>query len=125
MLNTDEIAEHLLKRTYMDGWRLTVYEGEWEGPHLVITARLPDAYNPGEWTLVDIHSMLPPIPNTDYLDRWVVWRLCRVATHEVREFYRGLDGKAIFDPHAPGADRDNPDWVPPDLPEGPPAPRKE
>lgn len=112
MLTTQQISDHLADRRYMEGWRLTVYEGEWEGPHLVITAVLPDAYHDGQTVTVDIHSMLPPMPDTDYLDRWVVWRLCRIAVHEVREFYRDPFGQAIFDPHASGADRDNPDYEP-------------
>jgi hypothetical protein len=106
MLDIAEIQEELARITYKPGWRFLAYAGEWEGPHLVIQADLPDAYNPGQTVVVDIHSMLPPFRDVAGLHAWLAWRLGRIEIHEMREFFR-VDGKPIFDPHAPGAERDN------------------
>lgn len=113
MLTTAEIQAHLADFTYLPGWRFIVYDGEWEGQHLVITAQVLDSRHVEEevYTTLDVHSMLPPIPDTDYLNRWLVWRLARLAIHEVREFAR-VKGEVIFDPHAPDAERDNPHYQP-------------
>lgn len=106
MLTTAEIKLHLERRKYMPGWEFDVYDGKFEGQHLAIKVVLPDAYHPGETVTIQVENMLPPIPTGAYLDEWIVWRLSRIATHEVREFYRDREGNAIFDPHAPFAERD-------------------
>lgn len=111
MLSTEQIRAHLATLTYLPGWKFDVYEGRWEGPHLVIRTIVEDSYHPGEKQHLDVHTPLPPIPDTNYLEVFLQWRLNRIATHEAREFLR-KDGRPIFDPHAPDADRDNPDWDP-------------
>lgn len=108
MLTTAEIREHLASRQYMPGWAFVVYDGRFEDQHLAIRADLPDAYQPGRTVTIQVENMLPPMPNTAYLDEWMVWRLCRIATHEVREWYRDTEGKPVYDPHAPFAERDEP-----------------
>lgn len=105
MLTTAEIQEHLKRISYMPGWEITVYDGRWEGQHVVIRTVVPDSYNPGSDVVLDVHSMLPPMRDIDALEEWLAWRLCRLATHEVREFLR-RDGKPIYDPHAEFAERD-------------------
>jgi len=105
VLTTAEVAEHLATLTYRPGWSLTVYDGRWEGQHLVITAEVVDSYHPGQTTLLDVHSMLPPMRDGQALDEWLAWRLQRLECHESREFLR-RDGRPIHDPHAPQADRD-------------------
>jgi hypothetical protein len=105
MLSTAEIKAELERVTYKPGWVFTCYDGRWEGQHLAITAELPDATRPGESVTLDIHSSLPPIPDAAYLHAWLAWRLGRIENHEMREFFR-VDGRAVFDPHAPFADRD-------------------
>jgi hypothetical protein len=107
MLTTQEICEELAKVTYKDGWRFIAYDGVWEGQHLVITALVPDAYRSGRLIRLEVHSMLPPIPEVAYLHRWLAWRLGRIELHEMREFYR-IDGVRLFDPHAHGAEHDDP-----------------
>jgi hypothetical protein len=105
MLSTSEIQAELERITYKPGWAFTCYDGRWEGQHIAITVELPDAGRPGETVTLDVHSMLPPIPDVRYLHTWLAWRLGRIEIHEMREFLR-VEGKAIFDPHAPFADRD-------------------
>jgi hypothetical protein len=53
--------------------------------------------------VLDIHSLIPPMATVEDFDRWMVWRLIEIASHEVREWYRDDQGRAIFDPHAADA----------------------
>jgi len=106
MLTTQQIAAELARITYKNGWTFTVYDGQWEGQHLAIGAQVSDAYHPGQSVTLDVHTMLPPMPDVAYLHRWLGWRLGRLEVHEMREFLR-VDGVAVFDPHADGADRDD------------------
>jgi hypothetical protein len=105
MLTTKEIQDHVSKISYKPGWAFEVYDGEWEGQHFVITTVVPDAYNLTETVTLDVHSMLPPIPDKNYLNQWIMWRLARIEVHEMREFFR-VDGKIVDDPHAEFASRD-------------------
>jgi hypothetical protein len=111
MLTTAQITAELQRVTYKPGWSFTVYDGQWEGQHLVIHTVVADATHPGQDTVLDVHSMLPPIPDADYLYRYLAWRLARIEVHEMREFLR-VDGTPPFDPHAEHADRDNPGYTP-------------
>lgn len=67
MLTTHEIQQHLKRFTYRPGWSVQTYDGRYEGQHIVIWAEVPDTYNPGNTTVFDIHSRLPPIPDENYL----------------------------------------------------------
>jgi hypothetical protein len=106
MLATAQIQDELSRVTYKEGWAITVYDGDWEGQHIVIRTAVPDAYHPGQTTTLDVHSALPPMPDVEYLHRWILWRICRIESHEAREFYR-VDGRLVADPHAENAGRDS------------------
>jgi hypothetical protein len=105
VLTTTEIAAHLQRLTYKDGWEFHAYDGRWEGQHIVIRTVVPDTYKPGEQLVLDVHSMLPPMRDTEQLEEWLAWRLGRIEVHEMREFLK-RDGRVLFDPHAEYADRD-------------------
>jgi hypothetical protein len=105
VLTTAQVQAELERVTYKPGWTITCYDGRHEGQHLTIRADLPDACNPGDTVTIQVETALPPIPDVDYLHAWLIWRLCRIESHEAREFYR-VDGKPVFDPHAPYAERD-------------------
>lgn len=105
MLTTGEIQEHLKKVSYKPGWAFECYDGRWEGQHLVITTEVPNSYNLKETVTLDVHSPLPPIPDVDYLNTWLMWRLQRIECHEMREFFK-VDGAVVDDPHKEFADRD-------------------
>ena len=105
MLTIEQIQAELARITYRPGWTFEAYQGPWEGQHLVIRAEVVNAFNPATTVTLDIHSMLPPIPDAAYLHRWLAWRLARIEVHEAREFFR-VDGKPPFDPHAAGAEHD-------------------
>jgi hypothetical protein len=105
VLTTGEIAAHLERLSYKDGWEFSVYDGRWEGQHLVIRTVVPDTYHPGESLVLDVHSMLPPMRDTAQLEEWLAWRLARIEVHEMREFFK-RDGQVLFSPHAEFADRD-------------------
>ncbi|MCW2898474.1 MAG: hypothetical protein JWO67_739 [Streptosporangiaceae bacterium] len=99
MLTTSEIQAELARVTYRQGWTFSIYQDDWEGPHLLVTAPVPNAYQPGQTITLGIRSPLPPIPDADYLHLWLAWRLGRIESHESREMLR-IDGIAPFDPHA-------------------------
>jgi hypothetical protein len=105
MLTTLQVQAHLARLTYKPGWALRAYEGRWEGQHIVIRVTLPDSTQLGGETVLDVHSMLPPMRDTDALEDWVAWRLARLEVHEMREFLK-RDDVVIYDPHAPGAEHD-------------------
>lgn len=105
MLTTLELVDHLNHISYKPGWEIYVYDGRWEGQHIVIRTEIEDTFNPGEKLVLDVHSMLPPMPSLDYFNEWLAWRLGRLEIHEMREFLK-MDGKPIFDPHAEYAERD-------------------
>jgi hypothetical protein len=105
MLTTHEIQQHLKRFTYRPGWSVQTYDGRYEGQHIVIWAEVPDTYNPGNTTVLDIHSRLPPIPDENYLWTWLHWRIDIIERHECREFFK-VDGRILYDPHADGANQD-------------------
>lgn len=105
-LTTAELAAHVDRLSFMPGWSIQVRDGRREGQHVVIRASVPDAYHPDEVTVLDVHSKLPPQFTAAQFDEWILWRLERIASHEVREWLR-RDGAPIFDPHAPDANRDD------------------
>jgi hypothetical protein len=105
MLTTSEIAAHLERLSYKDGWEFQVYDGRWEGQHIVIRTVVPDAFRPGETVTLDVHSMLPPMRDTAQLEEWLAWRLGRIEVHEMREWLK-RDGQVLFSPHAEYAERD-------------------
>ncbi len=104
MMTTEQIAAHLKRISYKPGWELEVYDGRWEGQHLVVHVPVQDSFT-GEPTTLEVHSVLPPMRDADGLEEWVAWRLGRIELHETREFLK-RDGKVIFNPHGPDADQD-------------------
>lgn len=107
MLTVGEIEAELARVSYKPGWTFRVYQGRWEGLHLVIRTEVPDAYHEGENVVLDVHSFLPPLRDRWALHSWLTWRLARIEVHEMREFYR-VDGQCWDDPHAEGASEDRP-----------------
>lgn len=106
MLAITEIQEHLSHITSRPGWTITAYQGNFEGIHIrIIATDIEDSYHPGQYVDLGITSHLPPMLNTQQLDLWLEWRLGRIDNHETREWLK-YDGKPIFDPHAPEADKD-------------------
>jgi hypothetical protein len=60
VLTTAEIQAHLNRLSYKPGWEFKVYDGRWEGQHLVIRTEVPDTYS-DQTVVLDVHSMLPPM----------------------------------------------------------------
>lgn len=103
MLSLQELRSELARVTYKPAWRFFLYEhGHGEGVWLSIRAELPDARRRGKTTVVNIRTGVPPIPTTEYFHAWLMYRLGRIESHELREFYR-VDGVRLCDPHAPGS----------------------
>jgi hypothetical protein len=105
VLTTLEIQEHLRHVTYKPGWSFTAYDGRWEGQHIIIDVVTPDAFNPGHDITLDVHTSLPPLDTIRELDRWLLWRLMRIESHELREWYK-VDGKVIVNPHSDDGNHD-------------------
>lgn len=98
-LTIDQLRAALTHVTYRPGWRFDLYEHQWEGVWLAVTADLDDAYRPGEMVTVCVRSAVPPIPTAAYFLEWLAWRLWRIESHECREWLR-IDGAPIHDPHS-------------------------
>lgn len=99
----------LARVRYRPGWTFTLYQGDFEGPHLRIRADVENSYRPGQTVALDIHSPVPlaVIADGPALLRYLAWRLQIVESHEMREWLK-LDGVVVFDPHAPDVNRDLP-----------------
>src|SRR5947199_383361 len=102
MLTLQDIQRYLETLTFMPEWSITAWQHEFEGNWITFNGTVEDSYHPGSSVVLDIHAPLPPIPDEDYLARWIEDRLARVFRHEVREWLK-KDGVVLFDPHAPGA----------------------
>lgn len=94
----DDLRRFFARVAYRPGWRFTVKEDPFEGPHLHIDCQLEDAYHPGHMVTLNIISPLPPMSSDEQVIEWLRWRLTRIETHEVREWLR-LDGERIYNPH--------------------------
>jgi hypothetical protein len=105
VISVADLAQHIKRITYRDGWVFHLYDGRHEGPHLVIAATLPDSTRPGHMVDVRIDSMLPPFDSLEHFERWLMWRLERIESHESREWFK-RDGVPLFDPHAEHAQHD-------------------
>src|SRR4051794_35643959 len=78
--------QHLLERFTFKDWELHLYQSRWEGIWLCVTADLDNSYSPGDPVTVKIRSAVPPMPHGRAFYEWLVWRLTRVAIHEVLEW---------------------------------------
>lgn len=95
------VADEIARFTYRPGWTLTTYHDIWLGPMLLITATVPDGYNPGSTIDLGIKSRIPPHVLRDpqaNAGEWLLWRLIEVEVHEAREMLR-RDGRLVADPH--------------------------
>lgn len=94
--------------TYMPGWEFCAYDSMWEGPVLCIQAVLPDSRNPTHGdTLLNIKTFIPPCESPQQFYAWLMYRLARIAVHEVREWSR-VNGVLLDDPHREGANDELP-----------------
>jgi hypothetical protein len=82
------------------GWSVALFLDPWEGPALLLTATVVDAYHPERTTDLRIRSLVPPCPTADAFADWVLWRLLQVESHETRELL-WRDGAPLYDPHDP------------------------
>jgi hypothetical protein len=98
-----EIAAELSRISYKPGWSITCHEQPfdsfpYEGFCLDIRFSVPNAYHPQDEQVQNVHVPMPPIVNAEHLRDFLMWRLARIETHELREFF-WLDGKIYDDPH--------------------------
>lgn len=83
-------------------WKVKVFNDEHEGPAIYFTADVTDTYNPPESVELRILSYLSPNDrlSVEHFKRYVLWRLKRVAVHEVGEGLK-FSGQLVWDPHQP------------------------
>lgn len=99
MITTEDLRAALASVTYHEGWSFKVEESRHEGPRLRIeVVGVPDSRKAGRTVDLGIESYLPPFRDVEAFLDWLLWRLQRIASHEVREFlyYRGAH---VSDPH--------------------------
>jgi hypothetical protein len=99
MWSTKEFVDYFSRIEYRD-FDFEIHQTDWEGPFVRIRCQDDDNFNPGEKIDLGINSLLC-IGSEEEMDRWLAWRLIRLASHEVREQLK-KDGKVIFNPHAEG-----------------------
>lgn len=98
MLTTSHMRKRISEITYLPGYKMEVYQGRFEGPHFHLQVEVDDYINKGQKTVLDVHSPIPFCKDVEAFDNWLVDRLIRLASHEVREALQ-FNGKPIFDPH--------------------------
>lgn len=101
MLNVQRLRGILGDVSYRPDWKFSIYEDEYEGPHIRIEAPVVNGYNPSETMVIGVNSPLPPFATEEELLRWLSWRLRRIESHESREFLR-YKGQQVSDPHKEG-----------------------
>lgn len=103
-LHLPELRAILKDVQYKPGWHMEVYDTEHQGIYWAVQVDIENSYHPGETVTLRIKSALPPMQTTGDFYRWLLWRLQGIEGHECAEWLRDRNGKAIFDPHAEGAD---------------------
>jgi predicted metal-dependent enzyme (double-stranded beta helix superfamily) len=98
-LDDPKIALLLNQVTYKPGWSFTIHRHTWEGLCVDITITMPNSYKPGEDVTLNIRTPVPPIVNAKHFHDWLMWRLGRIESHEMREFYK-VNGRVVDNPHA-------------------------
>lgn len=93
-----ELRDFFAEISYRPGWSFTVRPHDHEGPHLHIDVSMADSTNPAHMVPLNIISPLPPVRHVWQLEDWLIWRLERIESHEVREWLQ-RGGKPIRNPH--------------------------
>lgn len=81
---------------YRPGWSFRVYHDPFEGYMLRIEATVTDSASLLPDTL-GINTYIPPMNTEEQFYEFLLWRLCRIETHEAREFFK-VKGERYKDP---------------------------
>lgn len=83
-------------------WKVEVFDDPHEGPAIYFTGDVRDAYSPRETVELRILSYLSPNDrrSVEAFKQYVLWRLKRIAIHEVGEGLR-FSGELVWNPHEP------------------------
>lgn len=83
-------------------WKVQVFDDPHEGPAIYFTAEVVNTYNPLHTIELRILSYLSPNDrrSVDTFKQYVLWRLKRIAIHEVGEGLK-FSGQLVWDPHQP------------------------
>lgn len=97
-LSLDELRVIFAEFSYRPGWTFSVWLHPQEGLHVTIDADVENAFQPGKYVRLNIHSPLPPFRDEQAVEDWLLWRLIRIESHEASEFLR-RSGRQIRNPH--------------------------
>jgi hypothetical protein len=100
MWSSKDIADYLDTVEYRDNFKFEVHDTDWEGPFIRILIKDKDNFNPDKEIDLGMNSFVC-VSSAEEMDRWLVNRLIRIESHEVRERFK-RNGKVIFNPHAEG-----------------------
>jgi hypothetical protein len=94
------IAEQFEIRFAGTEWKVVVFEDPHEGPAIYFTADVVDSYSPPHSIELRILSYLSPNDrrSVDTFKQYVLWRLKRIAIHEVGEGLK-FSGQLVWNPH--------------------------
>lgn len=83
-------------------WKVQVFDDPHEGPAIYFTADVVDSYNPPHLLELRVLSYLSPNDrrSVDSFKQYILWRLKRIAIHEVGEGLR-FSGELVWNPHEP------------------------
>ncbi|HJS82289.1 MAG TPA: hypothetical protein VJ742_05580 [Nitrososphaera sp.] len=81
-------------------WKVEVFDDPHEGPAIYFTADVVDSYNPPSDIELRILSYLSPNDrrSVESFKQFILWRLKRIAIHEVGEGLR-FSGELVWNPH--------------------------
>jgi hypothetical protein len=94
----EEMREVVSRVTYRPGWRLSLELDRFEGPVLVVEATEPDSSDARKTIDLRIITFIPPVDDEHAFMEWLLYRFCRIETHEAREWLR-LDDERWVNPH--------------------------
>lgn len=102
-LNHNDIKRMIQARRYKPGWDLQTVLDPFEGTKLRVTARMANPRDLEGVTVDVVRSIpIPPMPDLDYLDIWIIWQLGMIELHAVRDYYQSrVDNRPVIDPPDP------------------------
>lgn len=106
LLTLQEMQDRLDELEYKD-WRLSIYDGAFEGYKLEVKATVDDSTNPGNPINLHVVSPITGFFSLEQFDYHIAKRLCIIETHECLENLKEkFTGRPLFNPHRPMGDQD-------------------
>lgn len=97
-------AELLSRITYKPNIRLELTDNTLmlAGPMLVVSSKVPNAYNPDEMIGVGFNTQIPEyllaVNDAKQMTKWIFARIMEWERHEAQEWFK-VDGRVFDNPH--------------------------